>query len=189
MPVRWLVELPQARTAPDDLRRRLRELDETAEVVYVGPRHWMVGRVRPNAQVRAIAEAMLKDASTLLSVRAANAPSRRARVALALLGLQGFRPVAEYRTNDLDARVVRDFQVSQWRLRHTTDAQLFRDIDAPDEARKIAAQEEMRDRYRAGDAYRTAFHSNFGRAVSSVTNTDVDTRSSARTRVVPSHAA
>lgn len=178
---KWLVEFPQARIAPSAIRQALRALDETAEVVYLGPRHWMVGRVRPNAEVRAIAEAMLRDASTVLGVRAANASSRRARVALALLGLQGFRPVAEYRTNDLDDRVVRDFQVSQWRMRHTSDDQLFREIDQPDEARKEAARAEMQDRHRAGDAYRTAFHSNFGYAVSSVAKPE--RRSSARTRV------
>lgn len=177
MSVPWLVDFPQAREAPRHVREGLRRLDETAEVVYLGPRHWLVGRVRPNAHVRRIAERMLDDVRTTLSVRAEAAPSRRARVALALLGLQGFRPVAEYRVADLDGRVVREFQESQWRMHHTTDADVERGWDADAEATRAANHRELASLERAREAHRTAFTSNFGAAVASVRSQATPVRS------------
>lgn len=167
-----LVDFPQSRECPPDIRRGLRALDPTAEVVYLGPRHWIVGRVRPNQHVRKIAEGMLDDVTRVLSVRAQNTESRRKRVALACLALQGFRPVQEYRLNDLDGRVVKEFQESQWRMLHTSDNQLEREWDAEQEAIRERNRRELGDQYRAADAYKTAFTSNFGYGVSSVAKPD-----------------
>lgn len=167
-----LVQFPEARTVPTDILRELRELDPTCEVVYLGPRQWLVGRVRPNRAARRIAERMMESVTSTLSVSAANATARRARVALAMLGLQGFRPVAEYRLNDLDGRVVNEFRESQWRMQHTSDTELERAWDAEQEAKKAAADAERRDQHRAADAYRTAFTSNFGYGVSSIAKPD-----------------
>lgn len=163
-----LVDFPQARECPSDVRRALRALDPTAEVVYLGPRQWVVGRVRPNREVRRIAERMLDDATRVLSTKAREASSRRRRVALAVLGLQGFRPVAEYALDDLDGRVVKEFAESQWRMHHTSDAELQHELDAESEQRRAAAHRELTSTERAREAHRTAFTSNFGYGVSSV---------------------
>ena len=176
-----LVDFPQARECPVDVRRALRALDPTSELVYLGPRHWMVGRVRPNQHVRKIAEQMLDDAGNVLSVRARNAPSRRLRIALAMLGLQGFRPVAEYHTTDVDGRVVKDFAESQWRMLHTSDNDVQRGWDAEADAVRSANRKELGSVERGREAHRVAFSSNFGVAVPSRRSLTQPTRSGFQT--------
>lgn len=155
----WLVQFPQAREAPEDIRRQLRELDPTAEVVHLGPRRWLVGRVRPNAESRRIAERMLATYASLpvtdqIKMSKVN---RRHRVAVAELARQGFRPVQMYTTRDADARIVRDFQESQWRMQHLSENDLFRELDQVQEDEKAEARRQMEDVGAAKDAWRYAF--------------------------------
>ena len=165
--VPWLVQFPQAREAPSHVRRGLRDLDPTSEVVYLGPRQWMVGRVRPNVLAYKQAVDMLDNADTM-SVRASDTTSRRARVAFALLALQGFRPVEQYTLRDLDSRVVRDFQISQWKMLHIRDMELLDSLDEPEREARELAHRELTSYDRAKDAHRYITTSNFGPAVSSV---------------------
>lgn len=155
----WLVTFPQAREAPEDVRRQLRALDATAEIVHLGPRRWLVGRVRPNAQARVIAERMLQTYSQLCvtdQVKMSKV-NRRHRVAVAELARQGFRPVQMYTTHDADSRIVRDFETSQWRMLHVSENELFRELDAVSEDEKAEAQKQMQDIGAAQDAWKYAF--------------------------------
>jgi hypothetical protein len=155
----WLVSFPQAREAPEDVRRQLRALDPTAEVIYLGPRRWLVGRVRPNSEVRTIAERMLATYASLPvteQIRMSQA-KRRYRVALAELARQGFRPVDVYTGRDADARLVHEFGQGQWRMQHVTENALFRELDEQEDAEKAEAAKQMQDVGTARDAWQYAF--------------------------------
>lgn len=168
MSVRWLVEVPQAREAPEHIRQGLRDLDPTAEVIYLGPMQWLVGKVRPNVHSRRIAVTLLDTFTSQLSTGQRLSPRGQRRARFALLALQGFRPVEEYRMRDLDWRVVEDFRVSQWKMRHTNPDALLDDMERAEEARKAAARAEIADEYRAAEAHRFLTTSNFGYASPSV---------------------
>lgn len=113
--MRRLVDFPQARQAPESLIRRLREVDETAELVYLGPDTWALGTVRPNQVQR-------RAAQTILSNMLTAGRAERSSVAYALLALQGFRQVALYRMREPDGRIAIDFQRRDWAWRHKAEA-------------------------------------------------------------------
>jgi hypothetical protein len=155
----WLVQFPQAREAPEDTRRALRALDPTAEVVYLGPRRWLVGRVRPNSESRTTAERMLATYASLPvteQIRMSQA-KRRYRVALAELARQGLRPVEIYAGRDADSRLVESFRQGQWRMQHLTENELFRELDEQEDAEKAEAAKQMQDLGTAQDAWKYAF--------------------------------
>lgn len=158
----WLVAFPQAREAPVEIRRQLRALDPTAEVIYLGPRQWVVGRVRPNREVVRVATAMLDNTAGVLTTAARNSHSRRLRVALALLALQGFRPVQEYALNDLDGRVVADFERSRFLMLHQSDGERLAELE------ERTATSELGSLDLAKEAWQSAFTSRFGYGVSSI---------------------
>lgn len=162
----WLVDLPQSRTAPDDLRRRLRELDRTAELLYLGFGRWSVGRVRPTDESVRIAQRMLRTYWGMKdSARATRRGVQRYRFAEACR--QGFRPVAEYTMREPDDRIVKDFQASQYRMLHQrTD--LLDEFERSAAEEQAARRKDMRDPDRARDSLNYIRQSNFGRAVSSV---------------------
>lgn len=171
--------MPQAREAPPDVRRRLRELDATAEVIYLGRGRWMVGKVRPNEHVRARAVRMLDEFHNNVSTGKRLSERGKEKVRFALLALQGFRPVAEYTMPEPDGSVVQDFARSRWLWLHTSDNELWRqlegDMDRPgEEARKAIGDEGL-----AREAINHAFKLNFGRASIASTTTPVG---SGRTR-------
>lgn len=165
---RWLVDVPQVREAPSHIRRGLRDLDATAELLYMGDGRWMVGRVRPNVHTHRIATTMLDTFTRNLSQGQQLSPRGKAKARFALLALQGFRPVAEYRMNQPDWRIVEDFRVSQWRMLHEDPDALLDDMEAREQAKKDAARAEIADEYRAKDAHRFLVTSNFGYASPSV---------------------
>lgn len=164
MTVRWLVDVSQARTAPESIRRRLREMDETAEVVYLGRGRWIVGKVRPNALVRQQAIRMLDKYTTELSNGARLSERGKEKVRFALLALQGFRPVAEYRMREPDDRVVQDFERSRWLWLHESENETWRQMDAAQEQKALEARKQLGDEGLAREALNTAFKLNFGRA-------------------------
>jgi len=164
MAVRWLVDVAQAREAPEHIRRGLRDLDPTAEVIYLGPMRWLVGRVRPNVHTHRIATGLLDTFTSQLSTGARLSPKGQRKARFALLALQGFRPVEEYRMRDLDWRVVEDFRVSQWRMQHEDPDALLDAMEADDAAERAARRAELADRDRAKDAQRFLSASNFGYA-------------------------
>lgn len=162
----WLVELPQARTAPEDIRRRLRELDPTAEIVYLGFGRWSIGRVRPTNESVRIATRMIR---TYWSMKDAARASRRGvqRYRFAEACRQGFRPVAEYTMREPDDRIVKEFQASQYRmLNQRTD--LLDEFEQVEAEARAERQKDLRDEGRARETLNYVKQSNFGRAVSSV---------------------
>lgn len=180
--VPWLVDVPSTRLAPDDLRRRLREMDTTAEVIHLGGSTWCVGRVRPTRDSTRIASRMLAT-YWAMGAPARNSLRGKQRYRLALAGLQGFRPVAQYTLREIDDRVVEDFRVSQWRMRHPTGDLLDTwEQEAAQEA--IERQSLLGDEHRAREAVNYVTQSNFGAAVSSVQSSKPAPVPSGRTRIL-----
>jgi hypothetical protein len=153
MSVPWLVDLPQAREAPEHVRRGLRLLDPTAEVIYMGDGVWLVGTVRPNTVRRGIAERRLNTFVRAVSggKRMSKRGIRKARAEL--LALQGFQPISEWH-GDISGRVIEDFIRSRWLMEHTSDDELFRQMDAETDALKEQARKEMQDEGRARELCR-----------------------------------
>lgn len=177
----WQVDVPQARVAPRSVVAQLRAINPDAVLVHLRQNLWQYGFYRPS-------EALYHDGAKKFA-RWQYVPKAQMKAKAALIRMAGVVPSAVFTFDELDGRIVKAVAEARWTLHHTTDAEMFAALDRADEERKRQAEAEMRDRHRGADAYRTAFTSNFGRAVRSVTNTDVDTRSSARTRVFPSNAA
>ena len=160
----WLVEFPQARHAPEDVRRALRALDDTAELIYFAPRRWMTGKVKPNRALRQQAVKHLDAILTQLSTGARLSPRGRDKARLALLKLQGFIPIAEYAYHDADSRIVEDFRTSQWLVQHESEGDYWRQIDAELDAGSVETRKILGDEGLAREAYSRAFRLNFGRA-------------------------
>lgn len=112
------------RTAPPALVRALKEVDPTAELVYVGGGGWQLMRLRPKTDAR------LRQAGQLLARASRMCQSgkltesgwvgalRRAELLregyIAWPGLYRF-------PGDPDYRIVRDFREARWRMLHERD--------------------------------------------------------------------
>lgn len=176
-----LVSVPTTREVPAEIRRGLRALDPTAEVIYLGWGKWMVGKVRPTDESVRIAQRMLRNYWRLpAGARATKRSLQRYRFALACQ--QGFRPVAQYVLRDVDDRLVRDFQVSQWKMRHQS-GDLLDEYDRAEALDKEQRREQLRDLHRANDVHRYVTTSNFGRATPSVQAGVETPRQSGRTLI------
>lgn len=182
MGVPWLVEFPASRTAPDDFRRRLRDLSPDAEIVYAGNGEWWVGNVRPNAIRRKHAVALIDTALRMLAARRSKQDVEGAigRLELALLGLQGWGQVAEYVIRgEPDARILKDYQVSKWLLDNQKyDGEVVDEIMGMQDAQRSATERDLADPDRARDAWRYAFTRSH-----LVTQTYRNTPKSGRTRI------
>lgn len=162
----WLVQVPQLREAPEDIRRALRQLDPTAEVLYLGWGAWSVGRVRPTDQSVRIGQRMLRNYWAMgAQARASKRGVQRYRFADA--AVQGFRPVQEYTQRELDDRVVKDFQQSQWRMQHQR-GDLLDEWERAEEQERQDRRAMLGDVDAAKDVVNYVRQTNFGYAVSSV---------------------
>jgi hypothetical protein len=152
------LDFSQARVAPDDVIRGLELLDPTACLVHLGGTRWVVGKLRPNAEARRQAEAML--AHWTASVRAGKRLSPRGalRVRFAQLALLGFRPVQQYEiVGEPDGRIVQDFARSRYHWLTTSDNAVQHSLDTAHRDRAEAAHAELASVDRAKDAWKHAF--------------------------------
>ena len=117
------------RTAPADVMARLREIEPTAELVYLGAGHWLLGSVRPTrVREREGCRAIGRWRQLPEEKRS---PGRLLR---AQLIRQGFAPIELYEVNDPDGRIVRDFRRRDWRWRNRADETFERTLDNSDDA-------------------------------------------------------
>lgn len=160
MNTRPLVDFSAPRVASPDVIRGLREVDPTAELVYLGNGQWMLGRVRQSGdgyyQCRSKAVKILDNLYSVLSNGAQLTSRGKGKVQMAMLWMQGFKPVAMYR-GDPGGHIVEDFRRSLFMLHHTSDDEMFRMMDAPKEKAKEEARADIRDTERARMAYQYAF--------------------------------
>lgn len=156
------LDFSQARVAPESVMRGLEEVDPTACIVHLGGARWLVGKVRPNAHVRAQAEAMFANWTRAVRQGAKLSAQGQQRVRFAQLAMLGFRPVETYQLIGApDGRIVKDFRRSRHRWLTTSDAELQRTLDDPAEERRAAAHAEIASVDRAKDAWRYAFTRSF----------------------------
>lgn len=113
------------RQAPADLLRRLREIDDRAELVLVGKDRWLLGAVRATPERRRIGAA-------LAARERAKTHPNVALLYLAELAGQGFAPIAAYNLRDPDGRIVADFQRRDRAYREHADATFERHLDEAD---------------------------------------------------------
>ena len=109
-----VVRLPGYRACPDDIRRRLHEIDPTVECVDVGRGYWILGALRWNRpSCRAAQEAIRRELEDV-----PHGMERADRIAMLQLTVRyGFRPIAMYECHEPDHGVVEDFRVRDWNYR------------------------------------------------------------------------
>lgn len=181
----WLVQFPQAREAPDAIRRALRALDPNVEVIHLFRDRWVVGFYRPNWKNYQHGARMVRNWSRL-SERAKNTASAAIRYRLGLLRMAGFVPMQGglYRMTELDDRVVKDFADSQWYMLHAHDP--LDQMDAMDAENERKRRALLQDELRAKNVLDYSRTSNFGRATPSVQSSITPPLPSGRTRhVIP----
>lgn len=164
MSIPWQVDVPQARVAPRSVVERLRAINPDAVVVHLRQNLWQYGFYRPS-------EALYHDGARKFA-RWQYLPRARIKAKAALIRMAGVVPSTVFTFDELDGRIVHAVSQHRWALHHTTDAELFASIDRADALRAERARLDMADVGRGRDAYSTAFHSNFGYAVSSVAKPD-----------------
>ena len=120
-----LTDLPTGRTAPPEIVRALKEVDPTAELVYMGDRRWDLLRLRPKNDARAkVAFGMLMNAYRACEKgHLAEAGWYRA-LRFARLLRQGYIVFGRYHLDrDPDAKIVREFRRAVWEYTHDRNDQ------------------------------------------------------------------
>lgn len=144
-------DFPLVRTCPPDTLRRVREIDPRADVLYVRPREWWVGHVRPDRARRVDASTTL--ASLFRIPQKRRGPSWHTKVTVARAKALGFRPVLQHTHNDADGELVEDFRAA---VRQLGDDYLAQ-FDAEQAAEHAALERDLADPGRAREAHRYAF--------------------------------
>jgi hypothetical protein len=148
-----VVRLPGYRACPDDIRRRLHEIDPTAECVDVGRGYWILGAIRWNRpSCQAAQEAITREYGVPVSGPAGYesedpdeelSRNRTDRVELLRLTVRyGFRPIAMYECAEPDHGLIEDFRVRdwnyKWRMRQTFLDRAMESDDEPGLRRRQA---------------------------------------------------
>lgn len=113
-------ELPTGREAPPEVTRGLKDVDPSAELVYMGDGRWDLLRMRPKTDDRAqVASLMLQNAYRACGKgRLAEQGWYRA-LRFARLIRHGYIVFGRYRLGrDPDARIVHEFRRAMWEYRH-----------------------------------------------------------------------
>lgn len=136
MSTRPLVRFPTPRQAPDHVVGRLRDVDPTADLVYLGLGQWVLGSVRPNGYRARKARKLRAGENDL--------PAQKRRPGIYLLTAlleQGFRPVAVYGESEVQSQyVVRDFRERDWNYRTRPEAAFRAAMDRSDRSRDVEAR-------------------------------------------------
>ncbi len=175
-----LPHFPHLRRPPHHVVAGLRQVDPTADLVYLGWGKWLLVSVQPDrmdmwykkrngqfSTLRRDALEILVNARRLLALwetdhkyQANPGAFRRliGRYDFAQLAVMAARPIAEYRIQgEPTSAIVDDFRRMDWLYRHTSDDELDRALDAPKEEQQAAAHAELTDPGRATDAWRYLF--------------------------------
>jgi hypothetical protein len=146
-----LVYHPSPRQCPPAVRRGLRAIDPTAELVYLRTGNWLLGSVRPTRirQRKAIRvlDGLSRHGADTTGMTDAEIDllryQRYGTFMVAKLILQGFAPIKLYHTWDPDSSIVEDFRRRDWLYRHRADAEFAERQDeaegGPEERARFAA--------------------------------------------------
>lgn len=191
---RSLIGWVSSREAPVHVVRGLREIDPTAELVYLRRGLWLLGSVRWNRDAVRKAQNIWGRACHALvyAIARTKIPNLKVdkrsllRLEFASLSMVGFRHIARYAfQGEPTNAIVEDFREMDFLYRHVSDNELFQALDDRAEARRMEARAELTDPARGRDAWRYAFTlSHLARN----TPASVVPLSSARTRILTLNA-
>lgn len=166
---------PAGRRAPDELQELLRDVDPTAELLYGGAGVWLLGKYRPNRDIRKRAEGSIARLEVSLGKAAQGRisipPKVKREIAFRFwwwhLIRMGFRPVSRYPQEpgerihgEPGTWIVEDFRKRQWIADHDRGRALQeREEEYDQEPREQAAQDRLRTYLEemASDIHRHAF--------------------------------
>jgi hypothetical protein len=145
------VPTPLGRTAPADLLARLREIEPTTTLVYVGDGTWWLGRVRPSddprhAKLHRQGVAMLDGMAQLDGLRGGKGRAQR-MVVNALCKLAGFEWEREFRIQgEPTGDVVAWWRAQHWLETHQAEATYLAALKTSSgEDRRAEGQARVRD--------------------------------------------
>lgn len=165
------------RSAPAVLLHQLRQIEPTAELVYMGQGEWWLGSVQPST-TQTMREA---GARKMRAVNAQTAMTKLTADAIRMhrvgrLQQQGFQVINKYE-GEPSGRIVKDLIEADWRWKLCSNQyRLDEWMYGRRRREQEAARAEMTDPARARDAWKTAFTLQHA-----VSKAKVDTGSSART--------
>lgn len=131
--------IPRIRDADPALLAGLREVDPSADLVYLGEKRWMVMRMRPLNDARIDGARRMMATLHAQTVEAGTRDERAwyQRYRATRMHLQGYTVVSSWTFDrDPDWRVVQDFRERAWRLRHDQP------YDDPEAERERAVQKQ-----------------------------------------------
>lgn len=151
-----LTDFPTPREAPRDIVRALRDVDETAELLYLGEGKWVLGRVRPTPERFEGGKRLLRQAWELAQKGGMTEERWYKRIRSARLTMQGFAKFGMYEfKGDPDWRIVRDFREALWWFRNDKWSDEFnKRADEADFGASRAAMKDLLDDARAREAAR-----------------------------------
>jgi hypothetical protein len=173
-PVRLVtrLQIPTLRVCPADVLRSIREVVETAELVYLGDAQWVLGDVqKSNTRERLGRYKMQRAGGAKVRTPRDFARWRYVRWEGELL-CQGFSPINVFAQNDPDGRITEYLRVREYQWRANLDAGL-RSVfyDGMHETEQLAAEREdeaeldalaqktpLLDEKRLREAWRWGFH-------------------------------
>lgn len=148
------------REAPEHVLRGLRDLDPSAELVWVEKDRWLLGQYAPEAR-RALEKSgadLRESTERSLSLRNNKVThTDRVRLRMAHLKLNCFRFTAEYFIALPDSAVVHDQRVMDWMYKHLSDSAIDAAFNEDKERERAAARADLEDTERARAAYKYLF--------------------------------
>jgi hypothetical protein len=184
------IDFPQVRLAPMSVLAGLQEIDSTADLVHFGDARWLLVSVRGDDDLKQQGYRRLARARAMACAVKAKHPSVNTRhiprikdgIAAAVLVSLGAKPIDFYSLRDPDSSVVEDFRRADFKSRHDSEAEFWRQYESPREKAREAQLRDLTDPARANDYWQyanTLTHTTSVRMAASVT----PDRSSTRKRV------
>lgn len=129
-PGRPIIDMPAARVAPEHVVERLREVDATADLIYLGLGVWTLWFAVHNSYRTKIGTRLV--ASELARPQEMQSMGR---LKMARLFQQGYRFYDFIDDGDIESgAVVREFRFADWRYRHMADAAFEENLKGSDDA-------------------------------------------------------
>jgi hypothetical protein len=159
MSLHLIDDFPEARRVPSALLRAFREIDPQADVLYLGPRRWMLGHVHQDgcemqAKLQRMGDARVKLGREIRKVTRDREWYRRQWFARAMQ--QGFESIHEWTVDELTSWHVEAFRAASY-LKQNLRTDALADYDRALEQQKQADLADLTDPARATDAWRYAF--------------------------------
>lgn len=150
-----ILPIPQSRTAPPEILAGLREVDATTEMIYLNDGHWVVMRLRPLNDVRIKSARQGMQTTVEQTLKAGGIVERTwyARLRSYRMAMLGYTHVTAWDFDgDPDHRVVQDYRMRAWKLRHDVP---YDDHLIEDDKRRQAAKDALLDPYAAAEISRS----------------------------------